>query len=247
MDPVRAVVFAIALVVASFSALPARAAETVRIAFQTDFAPFVFVKGGKPEGLIVDILDAAAARENIAITYVPVPFAELDATLTDGRADAITPLAVTPDRRKIYDFSATLVFTGGALFVRAPNATPAGLAALAGKSVATPKTGPFVDYIRKTAPQAHLVITRDYPTSFADVIDGTVDAAALNLQVGAGMAAASYSGKVTIPETMFTPKLAYAVAVIKGRHTGFLKALDAGIEAVAADGTLKKIEGKWRK
>lgn len=242
----RAVLIAIALAVASFSVLPACANETVRIAYQTDFAPFVSVKDGKSEGLIVDILNAVAAREGITIIFVPVPFAQLDGTLTDGKANAITPLAVTPSREKLYDFSSTLVFTGGALFVRSPNATPAGLSALAGKSVATPKTGPFVNYIRKTAPNAKLVITPDYPTSFEDVIDGKVDAAALNLQVGASMVATSYSGKVTVPKTMFTPKLAYAVAVSKGQHADFLQKLDAGIAAIRADGTLKKIEDRWR-
>jgi ABC-type amino acid transport substrate-binding protein len=247
MDSMKAALIAIILAVASFSVVPVRANETVRIAHQTDFAPFVYVKDGKSQGLIVDILNAAAAREGITIIFVPVPFAQVDGSLTDGKADAITPLAVTPDRRKVYDFSSTLVFTGGALFVRAPDATPAGLPALAGKSVATPKTGPFVDYIQKTAPQARLVITPDYPTSFEDVIDGKVDAAALNLQVGANMVATSYSGKVTIPTRMFTAKLPYAVAVTKGRHADFLTKLDAGIAAIAADGTLRKIEDKWRK
>lgn len=243
----RAALVAIALAVSSFSALPARANETVRIAYQTDFAPFVYVKNGKSEGLIVDILNAAAAREGITIIFVPVPFAQLDGTLTDGKADAITPLEVTPVRWKIYDFSSTLVATGGALFVRVPNPTPATLSALEGKRVATPETGPFVKYIQKTIPQAKLVITPDYPTSFEDVIDGRVDAAALNLQVGANMVATSYSGKVTIPETMFTPKLPYAVAVTKGLHADFLQKLDAGIAAITADGTLKEIEDKWRK
>ncbi len=230
----------------AFGATPVRADQSVRIAFQTDFAPFVYVKDGKPEGLIIDILNAAAQRSGFTITFVPTPFAQLDATLTNGKADGITPLAVTPDRKKTYDFSSTLVNTGGALFVRAPNHTPSGLAALSGKSVATPKTGPFVDYIQKTAPKANLVITSDYPSSFKDVINGIVDAAALNLQVGTSMVATSYAGKVTVPTTMFTPKLPYAVGVTKGTHAAFLKSLDAGIAAITADGTLKTIEAKWQ-
>ena len=171
---------------------------------------------------------------------------QVDDTLTTGKADAITPLAITPDRQKKYDFSSTLVLTGGALFVRAPNPTPAGLAALSYKSVATPKTGPFVAYIQKTAPNAKLLITSDYPSSFEDVIKGKVDAAALNLQVGSSMVATSYAGKVTVPKTMFTAPLPYAVAVTKGQHADFLKKLDAGLAAIAANGTLKKIEEKWK-
>jgi ABC-type amino acid transport substrate-binding protein len=238
----------VAIVLSFFwvSAFSGRATETVRIAHQTNFAPFVYVKDGKSQGLIIDIVNAAAAREGITIVFVPVPFAQVDASLTNGTANAITPLAITPDRRKKYDFSSTLVFTGGALFVRTPKHTPAGLSALSGKTLATPKTGPFVAYIQKAAPDVRLVVTSDYPTSFEDVIDGKADAAALNLQVGSSMVATSYAGKVTVPKTMFTRPLAYGVAVTKGRYAHFLKELDAGIAAIAADGTLRKIEAKWK-
>lgn len=142
----------------------------VRIAHQSSFPPFIYVKDGKSVGLLVDILNAAAAREGIEIVFVAVPFAQVHATLTDGRAEAIVPLAITPERQKSYDFSAPLVTTGGALFVRAPNPTPASLAALSGKTVVTPKTGPFAAYIRKTAPQVKLVITTDYEQSFERII-----------------------------------------------------------------------------
>jgi polar amino acid transport system substrate-binding protein len=237
---------AIVLSWACFGSLPTLAKETVHIVHQTNFAPFVYVKDGKSAGLVIDILNATAAREGITIIFVPVPFAQVDSALTDGKAVAITPLAITPGRQKKYDFSSTLVLTGGGLFVRAPNPTPAGLAALSGKSVATPKTGPFVAYIQKTAPNAKLLVTSDYPSSCKDVISGKLDAAALNLQVGTSMVGASYAGKVTIPKTMFTAPLAYAVAVTKGQHASFLKKLDSGLAAIAADGTLKKIERKWK-
>ncbi|HEY1656302.1 MAG TPA: transporter substrate-binding domain-containing protein [Candidatus Tumulicola sp.] len=201
----------------------------MRVAHQTDFAPFVYVKGGKSSGLIIDIINAAAARERITIVFVPVPFAQLDATLTNGKADAITPLAITPDRRKKFDFSSTLVLTGGGLFVRAPNPTPAGLATLSGRSIATPKTGPFVSYIRKTVPSAKLLVTSGYPNSFEDVINGKADAAALNIQVGASMVATSYAGTVTVPKTMFTAPLPYGVAVTLKANTRIsLKSLTPG-------------------
>lgn len=46
--------------------LPA-AAETVRIAAQDNFPPFVEVKDGKPTGLVVDIVNAAAARVKLEV------------------------------------------------------------------------------------------------------------------------------------------------------------------------------------
>lgn len=217
---------------------------SVHIAHQKNFPPFIYVKDGKSVGLLVDILNAAAEREGIEIVFVSVPFAQVHGTLTDGQAEAIVPLAITPERQKFYDFSAPLVTTGGALFVRTPSPTPASLAALSGKTVVTPRTGPFAAYIRKTAPDVKLVTTADYAQSFARVISGEADAAALNLQVGASMVARSYSGKVTVPKEMFS-ELPLAVAVTKGQHVELLKRLDAGLAAIRADGTWQRINDHW--
>jgi polar amino acid transport system substrate-binding protein len=216
----------------------------VRIAHQSNFPPFIYVKDGKSVGLLVEILNAAAAREGIEIVFLSVPFAQVHGTLKNGVADAIVPLAMTPERRKSYDFSVPLVTTGGALFVRAPSPTPASLVALSGKTVVTPKTGPFAAYIKKTAPDVKLVITPDYEQSFERIIGGKADAAALNLQVGNSMVAQSYSGKVTVPKEMFS-KLPLAVAVTKGQHAELLKRLDAGLAAIRADGTWQRINDRW--
>jgi polar amino acid transport system substrate-binding protein len=222
----------------------AQAAEPVRMAFQEHFPPFVEVKDGKPTGLAVDIVRAAAAKAGIDVEFLPVPFDQVHQTLKDGRADAIFPIAITPEREAQYDFSSPLLMTGGAIFVRAPNPTPANFAALAGKTVVTPGTGPLVPYIQKNAPQLKLVITKNYEESLARIVNGEADAAALNFQVGASMANELHPGKVTMPTTMFE-ELPDTVAVTKGRHAELLKRLDAGLAAIRADGTWDKINKRW--
>jgi hypothetical protein len=47
------------------------------------------------------------------------------------------------------------------------------------------------------------VITTDYQESLARIVKGEADAAALNYQVGASMAAQLYPGQVTMPSKMF--------------------------------------------
>lgn len=220
------------------------AAGPVRFACQDNFPPFVEMQDGKPVGLLVDILTAAAARAKIDAVIVPVPFAEVQGTLTDGKAEAIFPLAITPERRKSFDFSAPLVMTGGAIFVRSPNPAPAGLSALAGKTVVTPGTGPLAAYIRKAAPEIKLVVTTDYPESLAELVTGKADAAALNYQVGASLANTLYPGKVTVPQKMFSEE-PDAVAVAKGQHADLLTRLNAGIAAIRADGSWQKIDDHW--
>ncbi len=218
-------------------------AQTVRVAHDQRFPPFAEVKDGKSDGLAVDILNAVAQRAGLTIVYVPVPFAEIQKTLEDGRADAAFPLAINPERRQSFDFTAPLVITGGALFVRAPQPTP-DLKALAGKTVVTPKTGPLAGFIGKTAPEVKLVVNADYDQSFAQLLSGEADAAALNFQVGRRLASTLHAGKVTLPEKLFL-ELPLALAVRKGQSADLIAKLDQGIAAIRADGTWQRIDQRW--
>lgn len=220
------------------------AAETVRIAHQEHFPPFVEVKDGTSRGLFVDVLLAAAARAGIDLAFVPVPFEQVQRTLEDGRAEAIFPLAITPERLQTFDFSAPFLITGGALYVRAPTATPESLATLSGKIVVTPRTGPLVAIIQKAAPEVKLVVTTDYEESLARLVSGEADAAALNFHVGARIAARLYPGQVTEPRTMFAEQ-PLAVGVLKGRGREILARLDAGLATIRADGTWQQINERW--
>jgi polar amino acid transport system substrate-binding protein len=229
----------------AFSLVPLPSlAQTIRVAHDQRFPPFAEVKNGKSEGLAVDILNAAAERAGLTIVYVPLPFAEIQKTLEDGRADAVFPLAINPERRQAFDFTAPLVVTGGALFVRAPQPTPDSLKALAGKTVVTPKTGPLAGFIGKTAPEVKLLVNADYDQSFAQLLSGEADAAALNFQVGRKLATTLHAGKVTLPERLFL-ELPLALAVRKGQSADIIAKLDKGIAAIRADGTWQRIDQRW--
>lgn len=239
---VLAVVLLAALWAGLFGAAPA-AAETVRVAHDQRFPPFAEAKDGRSEGLAVDVLKAAAAKAGLELVLVPVPFVEVQKTLEDGRADAIFPLAINPERVKLFDFSAPLVVTGGALFARAGTPTP-DFAALAGKTVATPKTGPLAEYIAKRYPDVKLVVTANYDESLNQLVSGQADAAALNFQAGARIARMLVPGKVTEPKTLFW-ELPLAVAVPKGQRADLIAKLNDGIAAIRTDGTWQKINEEY--
>ena len=237
-------IFGIALLTLSMPI--AAGAEPVRVAHHTLFPPFSELKEGKSFGLAVDILRAAADRAGLEVELVPLPFEQLEPALKERRVQAVFPLAVTPERRQTLDFSATLLTTGGALYVRAPERTPAGLQALAGKTVVTPRTGPLAALIQKTAPDVKLVLTKDYEESLARLVAGEADAAALNYQAGALIAARLYPGKITVPQTLFQETaLPIAVMVLKGENADFLSKLNTGLVAIRADGTWDRINNGW--
>ena len=218
-------------------------AESIRISHVETFPPFAEVKNGRSEGLAVDIVRAAAARAGIEIEFVPVPLEQLRKALEDGRADA-SFLGIAPENRPLFDFSAPVLTTAGAFYVRAPNPTPESAVALSGKTVVTPRAGPLADYIQKTAPAVNLVLTTDYEESLGRVIRGEADAAALNYHVATVLANRLYPGQITLPHSMFR-EVAQAVAVPKGERAAFLSRLNDGLAAIRADGTWQRINTRW--
>jgi polar amino acid transport system substrate-binding protein len=216
----------------------------LRIAHNNLLPPFSELKDGRSVGLVVDIFAAAMARAGVSIELVPVPLEQMELSLQDGRAVASFPMAVTPERKDKLDFSDTLLMTGGSLYVRAPEPTPANLDTLAGKTVVTPTTGPLAAFIRKTAPDVRLIVTDDYESSLDRLVGGEADAAALNHQAGAMIANRVYTGRITMPGRMFL-ELPLAAAVIKGRNTELLGGLNSGLAAIRADGTWDRLNKSW--
>ena len=103
---------------------------------------------------------------------------------------------------------------------------------------------PICPRIQKTAPDVKLVVTADYEESLARLVRGEADAAALNFQAGARIAARLYPGQVTVPRNMFvqTPQ---AICVLKGQGAKLIAQLDAGLAAIRADGTWQQINDRW--
>ena len=220
------------------------AAQTVRVAHAESFPPYAETREGRSEGMAVDILRAAAAKAGLQLAFVVVPFEQLQRTVEDGRAEAIFPTGITPERRKTLDFSAALLSTGGSLYVRAPERAPDELAALAGKTVVTPRTGPLAAYIEKNAPQVKVLRSASYEESLAMLVEGKANAAALNSHVGGRIAEKLYPGKVNVASRMFL-EVPLAVAVKKGTQSALIEQLDKGLAAIRADGTWDALNRRW--
>jgi polar amino acid transport system substrate-binding protein len=144
-------------------------AGPIRISHVEPFPPLAELKNGRSEGLAVDIVRAAAARAGIEVEFVGLPLEQFRAALRDGRADAIF-LGVAPENLSIFDFSAPVLTTAGALYVRAPAPEPESLAAMDGKIVVTPRAGPLAEYIKTNAPSVKVVLTTDYEDSLTRVM-----------------------------------------------------------------------------
>jgi ABC-type amino acid transport substrate-binding protein len=96
----------------------------------------------------------------------------------------------------------------------------------------------------RTAPAVKLSVTTNYEESLTRVIEGSADAAALNYQAGAVIAARLYPGQITIPRNMFQETV-NAVAVPKGQQSEFLARISQGLASIRADNTWADINRRW--
>jgi polar amino acid transport system substrate-binding protein len=232
------------LFVLLLSTLPAAAEEVIRLAHDDPFAPFAMSKGGRSEGIVIDILQEALARGTVKPVFIPAHMDKVQDLVKAGEADGLALLAVNPERQQVYDFSDPLVITGGALFVGSPRPAPAGLQELEGKRVVTPRKGPLAGYIQRQFPKVDLLTVEDYPAALKAVLDGTAEAAALNPQVGMYLAGQLFPGRFTSPPRLFL-ELPLAAAVLKGTHASFLEQLNAGLSRIRAEGAYARIIEKW--
>ena len=119
------------------------------------------------------------------------------------------------------------------------------LRALSGKVVVTPRTGPLAAFIRKNAPAIKLEVTEDYESSLERLVNGTADAAALNVQAGAMIANKLYPGKVSGRDRRCSWNCRSPPPCCKGQNADFVARLNAGLAAIRADGTFERINKSW--
>ena len=70
-----------------------------------DNSPLSLYKDGQAQGILVDVMNYMAQKENWKVSYVYAPFSTLLNELKDGKIDMILGIAQTEERSKLCDFS----------------------------------------------------------------------------------------------------------------------------------------------
>ena len=169
----------------------------IRIGYQIDFPPFMHGPE-TPGGLVIDALASgvdALRQAGAEVVWVPLTLADQERALVEGQVDLLAGLGNTPERTRRLVFGRPLVRTGGALFTRPGTSTV--------RRVVTPTSGPLRGPARDAFPHCEVLDAADYPDALAQVLDGTADAAALNIHVGAVLAERDHAGAFDPPEAMF--------------------------------------------
>ena len=137
-------------------------------------------KKGEIIGLEAELADLIAANMGVKIEYVILPFDELLPALTSGKVDMVlSSMAMTPKRNLEVAFIGPYYVSGKGILTKYEN-----LAELQDPNdlnnpnfkVAALKNSTSQQFIKRAAPKAKLLATKDYDEAVSLLVEGNIDA-----------------------------------------------------------------------
>ena len=219
-------------------------AKTLVVGTDATFPPFEQTStSGEKSGFDIDLVNALAAKIGIKkLEFRQVPFGQLVPGLQANHIDmAASAIYITDERKKVVDFTEPY-FTGGLSVMLKPDDNAIKKPEdLEGKRISVQVGTKSVDYLKQRFPKAELVIAQTNDQMFQALPSGRADV------VVTGYPAARYyiktHGGAKLAPFLLTNEV-YGYAVRK-EDKDLLAALNAALDDLKKDGTVKRLSEKW--
>lgn len=224
------------------AAAHAQDSNVLRVATDATFPPMEFIENGKRTGFDVELVEAMAKTMGKQVEWTNIDFKGLIPGLVSRRFDmAVSGIYITPERRKVVDFTEPY-YTGGLVaLVKSGNTAINKPEDLNGKKVSVQVGTKSVSFLRDTYPQVQRVEVEKNQEMFNLVEIGRADAAVTGKP--AAMQYVKTRGGLRVVEQQLTTE-EYGMAVRKDTPE-LTRALNAALAKVKADGTYTKLTQKW--
>ena len=219
---------------------------TLIVGFDQDFPPMGFVgDDGEYTGFDLELAEEVAKRLGLEYKAQPIAWDSKDMELESGNIDCIWNGFTITGREDDYTWTEPYM-AYQQVFVVANDSGINSQADLAGKIVEV-QTDSSAEAALKEAPELtatfkELLTTADYNTAFMDLEQGAVDAIAMDVIV-AGYQIQQRNADFKILDDSLSEE-EYGVGFKKG-NTELRDKVQATLEEMAEDGTLKEISEKW--
>lgn len=219
---------------------------TFTVGFDQDFPPMGFVgDDGEYTGFDLELAEETAKRLGLEYTPQPIAWDSKDMELESGNIDCIWNGFTITGREDDYTWTEPYM-ANTQVFVVAADSGISGKADLAGKVVEvqadSSAEAALAEAPELTATFGQLLTTADYNTAFMDLEQGAVDAIAMDVIVAGYQIQQRNADFVILEETLAAEE--YGVGFKKGNEE-LRDKVQATLEEMAADGTLKAISEKW--
>lgn len=214
----------------------------LRVATDATFPPMEFIENGKRTGFDVELVEAMAKTMGKRVEWTDIDFKGLIPGLVSRRFDmAVSGIYITPERRKVVDFTEPYYVGGLVALVKSGNTAIHAPADLNGKKVSVQVGTKSVSFLRDTYPQVQRVEVEKNQEMFNLVEIGRADAAVTGKP--AAMQYVKTRGGLRMVEQQLTTE-EYGMAVRKDTPE-LTRALNAALAKVKADGTYARLTQKW--
>ena len=229
---------------AASEAVSESAGGTLIVGFDQDFPPMGFMgDNGEYTGFDLELAKEVAERLGLEYTAQPIAWDSKDMELEAGNIDCIWNGFTMTGREDDYTWSEPYM-ANTQVFVVAKDSGIASQADLAGKIVECQVDSSAEAALKEvpdlTATFKQLLTTADYNSAFMDLEQGAVDAIAMDVIV-AGYQIQQRNADF-LEDSLSAAE--YGVGFKKG-NTELRDKVQATLEEMAADGTLKSVSEKW--
>lgn len=221
-------------------------AGTFTVGFDQDFPPMGFVgEDGEYTGFDLELAEEAANRLGKKFVPQPIAWDAKDMELESGKIDCIWNGFTITGREDNYTWSSPYM-ENSQVFVVGKDSGISSLSDLSGKIVEVQADSSAEKALQKdqTLSQSFgkLQTTPDYNTAFMDLEMGAVDAIAMDVIVAGYQIEQRKADFVILDEALAAEE--YGIGFKKGNEA-LRDEVQEQLEAMADDGTLKKISEKW--
>ena len=222
------------------------AGGTLVVGFDQDFPPMGFLgDDGEFTGFDLELAQEVAKRLGLEYKPQPIAWDSKDMELESGNIDCIWNGFTMTGREDNYTWTEAYM-ANTQVFVVGKDSGIASQADLAGKVVECQVDSSAEAALKEvpdlTATFKELLTTADYNTAFMDLEQGAVDAIAMDVIVSGYQIQQRNADFVILEDTLSAEE--YGVGFKKG-NTELRDKVQATLEEMAADGTLKSISEKW--
>ena len=220
--------------------------ETFTVGFDQDFPPMGFVAdNGEYTGFDLDLAKEVANRLGKKFVAQPIGWDAKDMELESGNIDCIWNGFTINGREDGYTWTKPYM-ENSQVFVVAKDSGIQTLADLSGKIVEVQADSSAEKALKEDETLLNtfktLQTTPDYNTAFMDLEMGAVDAVAMDVIVAAYQIEQRKADFVILEESLSAEE--YGVGFKKG-NDALRDQVQEQLDAMAADGTLKKISEQW--
>lgn len=243
--------FVTALVAAAAlgATLSAHAQATYRAGSTPTGVPFTFLdtKTNAIQGVMVDLSQAIAKDQHIAIDIQGMPFSTLIPSLTSGKIDLIVAaLGMTPARQEVVDFTEPVYSYGDGLVVHSDDKTDySKLENLRGQVVGVQVGTVYVEPLKNTGLFKEVKVYDSLGDVMRDVALGRIKAGFGDYPIVAYQISQGLHQNVRlVKDHPPVINVSIGMAVRKGEQDKLAK-VNASLKKLKADGTLDAILRKW--